>query len=112
MIMRSCPIGTHYHNSNIHCGKCHKNYYELVDRIGERYHLIGDSNCNVRILNNHPIWLFDRLDEIESAGISNMWLILTDEDKEKVDDIITNFENKGKFDRRNFTRGHYSNRPL
>ena len=112
MIMRSCPVGTHYHNSKIHCERCHKNYYELVDRVGERYHLIGDSDCNTRILNNRPIWLLDRVDEIESLGISNLWFILTDESKEKVREIITDFENQSKFDRRLHTRGHYSNRPL
>ncbi len=112
MIMRSCPIGTYYGNDQLHCGKCHKNYYELVDRMGEKYHIVGDANCNIRVLNNHPIWLFDQLDEIESIGVSNLWLILSDETKEKVDATITNFENKGKFDRRNFTRGHFLKRPL
>lgn len=113
MIMRSCPIGTVYKNKDIHCGKCHKNKYELVDRIGEKYHVIGDANCNVRILNNHPIYLFDRLDELSEIGVTNIWFVLTDEGEEKTSEIIARFENnKSEFDRFNFTRGHYNKRPL
>jgi len=113
MIMRSCPIGTKYHNKNIHCNRCHNKTYELIDRIGEKYHLVGDSNCNIRVLSNRPIYLLDVLDEIEEIGITNYWLILTDEDKEKVVDILNAYNSKsGNFNRNKHTRGHYTGRPL
>jgi len=113
MIMRSCPIGTHYNNHTIHCERCHKKKYELEDRIGEKYHLIGDSDCNIRILNSRPIFLFDRIKEIKEMGINSLWLILSDEDKEKVTDILDNLDNQdGEFKRNKYTRGHYNNRPL
>lgn len=113
MIMRSCPIGTIYENQNIHCGKCHKNKYELIDRVGEKYRLLGDENCNVRILNNHPLCLFDRTDELMENGLTNFWFVLTDESEEKVSEIIAHFKSRNfEFDRFKYTRGHYNKRPL
>ena len=114
MIMRSCPIGVHYKNKQIHCQRCHQNKYELVDRIGEKYRVIGDSSeCNTRILSNHPIFLLDRMYEIRKMGAENLWIILTDEHEEKVDELITHLENNdGEFNRFNLTRGHYNKRPL
>ena len=67
--MKSCPIGTIYQNQNIHCNKCHKHTYKLVDRINEEYRLIGDENCNIHVLSNKPICLFNKLDELEKLNI-------------------------------------------
>ena len=112
MIMRSCPVGSFYKNKAIHCNKCHIHNYELIDRTSEHYRLIGDSECNVRILNNLPLYLLDKQDELNELGIKSHYFIFTDEDKEKVADILNRYSNKTKFDDFEFTRGHFNDRPL
>lgn len=112
MIMRSCPIGTHYKNKNIHCNRCHHQKYELQDHIGEKYTLIGDSNCNVRVLCNKCLYLFDRFYEIKDMGVTNIYLLFTDEGEERMEEILDDFNNKkDSFNRFKYTRGHYNKRP-
>ena len=80
--------------------------------IGDYYRFIGDSECNVRILNNLPLYLLDKQDELNELGIKSHYFIFTDEDKEKVADILNRYSNKTKFDDFEFTRGHFNDRPL
>ena len=113
MIMHSCPIGTHFKNESIHCQRCHLKNYELRDRTGAKYRLIGDASCNIRMLNDKPIFLLDKEAELRDLGIQNFYLLFTDEDKEKVIDIIDHYMNKdGLFSKSQYTRGHYLERPL
>ena len=108
MIMKSCPVGTLYNNKGTHCNRCHKNKYELEDRIGARYRLIGDPNCNTRVLLDKPICLFNKLDEIENNNIVP-YILFTDENESKVNDVMNSY-----FDRKNMqntTKGHYLRRP-
>ncbi len=113
MIMKSCPIGTFYKNKNIHCERCHKNLYELNDRIGVRYRLIGDSSCNTRILMDKPINLLDKIDEINNNGVNLIYIHFTDEAKEKVNEILTHYlDNRLTYNASKYSRGHYNRRPL
>ena len=113
MIMRSCPVGTFYQNKAIHCNKCHIHNYELKDRTSENYKLLGDSECNTRILNNNPIYLLDKQDELLDVGVKSHYFIFTDEDKEKVTEIITRYLDKdSSYSKFEYTRGHYQKRPL
>ena len=113
MIMRSCPIGTFYKNKGTHCNKCHTNTFQLRDRTNEDYVLVGDSECNSRILNNKPIYLIDKIDEIEELGIKSHYFIFTDEDKEKVESVITHYlDRDSSYSKVECTRGHYQKRPL
>lgn len=113
MIMRSCPIGNVYGNKGIHCNRCHNHKYELNDRMNERYWLIGDSECNTKIINNRPIYLIDREQELRDFGIESMYFAFTDENNQTITRIIEEyFEGKGKFLRFEHTRGHYQKRPL
>ena len=110
MIMKSCPIGTVYKNKVIHCNRCHQNSFELKDRVGAKYKLIGDSNCNIRVLSDKPICLFDKIDELNSIGVSVGYLILTDEYSKKATEVIDcMFDNTIVKDS---TFGHYKKRPL
>lgn len=110
MIMRSCPIGTFYNNTNIRCNRCKNHHYELVDRIGEHYTLISDNSCNIRVILNKPIYLLDKMKELKNIGVNVGYLLFTDEEKEKVSELLTNYysenTNKGPY------RGHYNKRPL
>ena len=111
MIMKSCPIGTYYSNKGLHCNRCHKHKCELEDRIGVRYRLLGDNNCNTRILLDKPICLFDKLNELESMEI-NPYLLFTDEDEELVSEVINAFfANKNPLSVKS-SKGHYLRRPL
>lgn len=113
MIMRSCPVGTHFNNSVTKCERCHKHIYELNDRTGEKYRLIGDSECNTRLLNNKPIFLLDEIEKFENLGIVSYHFIFTDEDKEKVNELVTHYlDNNSVFSKNEHTRGHYQKRPL
>ena len=113
MIMRSCPIGTVYGNKGIHCNKCHMHNYELKDRTSAKYQLIGDSECNTRILNDQPIYLLDKQDEILELGIKSHYFVFTNEDKEKVADILNHYFDKDSYySSIEYTRGHYNKRPL
>lgn len=111
MIMKSCPIGTHYNNSNIKCNRCKNHHYELVDRIGEHYTLISDDSCNIRVLQNKPIYLLDKFDELKNIGVSVGYLLFTDEQKEKVSELLTNFYENNRLVKAP-NRGHYNKRPL
>ena len=112
MIIRSCPIGNYYQNKANHCERCHINTIELRDRIGEKYVMVGDENCNIRLLNNLPIYLIDKQDELFETGINNYYFILNDFDKEKMSDLIAHFTNKDSFDRKLYTQGHFNDRSL
>ena len=113
MIMRSCPIGTFYKNTANNCQRCHINNYELVDREGYKYKLLGDSSCNIRILLDKPIYLLDKEQDFKNLGINKFWFLFTDENKNDVREILTTFLNKdSKFDKKEHSRGHYIDRPL
>lgn len=113
MIMRSCPIGTYYKNQNIKCNRCHRKMYELKDRTGEKYALVGDSECNTKILNNRPIYLLDRFEEMQEIGISSYYFLFNFESKNEAYSLIhEHIENNPNFNRFKHTRGHYQKRPL
>ncbi len=111
MIMKSCPIGTHFGNKGIHCDRCHKHVYELNDRMHCRYHMIGDKNCNIRILMDRPIYLLDKMDELINIHVSSFYLQFTDEDEDKCYDVLYSLDNEGETDI-DYTRGHYIKRAI
>ncbi len=107
MIMRSCPIGTAYNNRKLHCQKCHQDKYYLRDRMKVDFPIYGDDDCNIHVLNSKPIYLLDKLDEIEELHISNVYLNFTFENEEDVTKLL---ENTYACDA--YTRGHYLKRAL
>lgn len=113
MIMKSCPIGTKYNNKKTHCNLCHKNEYLLVDRMNESYQLLGDSECNIRVFNNKPIYLLDKIDELEKIGINSFCFSMTNETKKEASELIKNlYSNTSSYNKSKHTRGHYFKRPL
>ncbi len=111
MIMKSCPIGTFYKNKAIHCARCHSHVYELNDRMNCRYHMIGDKNCNIRILMDRPIYLLDKIDELRNINVTNFYLRFTDENEGKCYDILESLDNDGGTEI-DYTRGHYNKRAI
>lgn len=116
MIMKSCPIGTYYHNKNIHCNKCHVNQYYLKDRIGEMFPLIGDENCNTRILDSQILYLLDHEKELINLHVNNFYLNFTLENDLEINKIINNaFNNLDKKDtifNKDYSSRHYFSRAL
>jgi len=109
MVLKSCPIGTVFGNKGLHCNRCHNHEYELVDRVGARYKLIGDANCTTRLLNDKPICLFKKLSEIREENITPV-ILLVDENKNDAEGICASFNNETLIS--NTTLGHFNKRPL
>jgi len=110
MIMKSCPIGCFYHNKSIQCGRCLNNNYALKDRMGVIYPLISDSNCNIRILNNRPISLISKINQLENIGVSNYIIQFTDEDDETRKQITSCILNNQSIYLNEITLGHFEKR--
>ncbi|MCQ2797551.1 MAG: U32 family peptidase [Bacilli bacterium] len=111
MIMKSCPIGTYFNNKAKHCNRCHNHVYQLNDRMNCKYHMIGDKDCNIRILMDRPIYLLDKINELRDMNVSNFYLSFTDEDEDKCYDVLSSLDNDGEtcID---YTRGHYNKRAI
>lgn len=105
MIMKSCPIGTYYHQTKEHCNLCHNADFSLKDRLNVDFPLYGDEHCDVHVLNSLPIYLLDRIDEIIKLKINHIYMNFTIETPKDIDNII----NEGSLNK--FTRGHFNKRP-
>ena len=113
MIMKSCPIGSLFNNKAIHCERCHIKKYEIKDIKGVRYHLVGDQNCNMKVLLDKPIYLLDQLSRLDSQNFISKYLIFSDENKDEIDKILKEIENNNfEYNFKKHTRGHFINRPL
>ncbi|MCQ2773120.1 MAG: U32 family peptidase [Bacilli bacterium] len=111
MLLRSCPIGTIYGNKKTHCERCHNHHYELKDRVGARYTLIGDRNCNTRVLLDRPIYLIDKIEELHNLGISNIYLRFIDENDDTLDEVVMSIWNKENV-AIDYTRGHFTKKAI
>ncbi|MDX9692271.1 MAG: DUF3656 domain-containing protein, partial [Acholeplasmataceae bacterium] len=95
MISKYCPIQKTFKTKD-DCLLCEKNQYELKDRVGMKYPLIHDGQCNIRIMHQKPLNLFFYLKELEESGINAFRIDLTTEKKDEIQDIIKNYE-KARF---------------
>ena len=69
MMTKYCPIAKTY-KTNPHCHLCEKNQYALEDRLNQKYPLLHDGSCHLRILHSKPIHLFQYMDELKMSKIS------------------------------------------
>ena len=113
MVIKSCVVGTVNKNKMLHCNKCHTSKFELKDRMGVKFRLIADENCQTRLINPYPLYLVDKIQELKELGIYSFYLMFNDE----MDDIPYIIENvvDNLFDEKSimsskFTRGHYFKR--
>jgi putative protease len=105
-------IAKNMHNDAKFCQMCHLHHYELIDRLGNALPIIGDSQCNMRILNPKRLNLIDYVGEMADMGIKKLAMIFTTESKEEIMEAIKAFTKalaKEKTDFRdvNDTYGHY-----
>lgn len=69
MISKYCPIAKTM-KTKPNCHLCEMAQYHLMDRIGLKFPLIQDGNCNLRILNHKPLQLIEYAKEMMDMGVS------------------------------------------
>lgn len=103
MTSENCLIKTNY-------GKCvcnDRRFFSVIDRKGKEFPVLSRKfNCTNTVYNSAPVYMGDRLDEIERAGVSAIRLVFTNEDKNTVKEILSMYKKRQKptFD---YTRGHF-----
>ncbi len=97
MITRNCPV-----KNRIGCDKC-KKQGTLTDRKGYKFSVKCSSYPCVEILNPLPVYLGDRISEINTDFVH---FYFTDEAKDEVSDLVKMYKNGDKFSAK-YTRGLY-----
>lgn len=102
MTSENCLIKTHY-------GKCNckdRKFFSVFDRKGKEFPVMSRKfNCINTVYNSAPVYMGDRLNEIEKTGVSAIRLVFTTEDKNTVKEIISMYS-KGQKANFEYTRGH------
>ncbi|MDO4617920.1 MAG: DUF3656 domain-containing protein [Clostridia bacterium] len=101
MLLRACPLKM--------SGVCRgEGGYSLKDRQGEIFPIECGKNCVSEIFNSKPIYMADKLSEIEQSGVSGLQLWFLDEDYDETLDIIKKYKGEGDLTPpEEFTRGHF-----
>ena len=97
MLSRNCPV-----KNDIGCFECDK-HGRLTDRKGMEFPVMCSDFPCVEMLNCHPLYMLDRLDEVKTDFIHFYFSI---ESKKQVEKVIALYENRGKPDFK-YTRGLY-----
>lgn len=97
MLTRNCPV-----KNRLGCGNC-MNQGTLTDRKGYKFQVKCSSYPCVEIFNPLPIYLGDRMDEINTDFIH---FYFTDESKSDIEKIVNMYKSGDKYDGR-YTRGLY-----
>lgn len=97
MLTRNCPI-----KNGKTCAECGSNSY-LTDRMGVKFPVVCSNSCS-EVLNSRPVYLADRLGEIENVDFITLYF--TKETKEEAGRIIEKCV-KGEKPDGEFTRGLY-----
>ena len=97
MLNRNCPV-----KNDIGCFECDK-HGRLTDRKGMEFPVMCSDFPCVEMLNCHPLYMLDRLDEVKTDFIHFYFSI---ECKKQVEKVIALYENRGKPDFK-YTRGLY-----
>jgi putative protease len=94
MISKYCPITKSEGIFKQNCNICSHNDYALVNEKQERFELIREGYCNLRVLHSKTINLIDYVEDIVSIGVKTIRLDFTTETKEEVKMVIKAFQNK------------------
>lgn len=106
MLMKNCPVKA--------AGRCqkHKNIYSLRDRKNEEFPILCSQGCIAQLINSKPVFMADKLQDLNKLKISYVKLIFTVENFSQCDKIIGMYQNAlngniSKLRENTFTRGHY-----
>lgn len=97
MLTRNCPI-----RNGKTCDECKSNSY-LTDRMNKKFPVVCSFGCS-EILNSQPIYMGDRMKEIENLDFITFYF--TKEKKELCEAVLDAYR-KGKSVKGEFTRGLY-----
>lgn len=97
MLTRNCPI-----KNGKTCDECKSNSY-LTDRMNKKFPVVCSWGCS-EILNSQPIYMGDRIDEIENMDFITFYF--TKEKRELCDAVLDSYR-KGKSVKGDYTRGLY-----
>ncbi|MEE1320309.1 MAG: DUF3656 domain-containing protein [Acutalibacteraceae bacterium] len=97
MLTRNCPI-----RNGKTCDECKSNSY-LTDRMNKKFPVVCSFGCS-EILNSQPIYMGDRMKEIENLDFISFYF--TKEKKELCEAVLDAYR-KGKSVKGEFTRGLY-----
>mgnify|MGYP005962420861 CR=1 FL=1 len=86
MISKYCFLNTYVNKEKI-CNECAKDYY-LVDKYNKKFP-IRSENCYMKILNYKDINYLDKIDKLQSIGVTNYKIILDRENIEEIKLIIS-----------------------
>jgi putative protease len=81
MISKYCPIAKTF-KTNQDCHLCEKNQYYLEDRLKQKYPLVHDGNCHLRILHAKTLNLLDYANELQKHRITCRIHLTTEDEKE------------------------------
>lgn len=109
MLMANCVI-----KSNGLCGgesTCGKGEFALLDRKGEKFP-VQPTKCGNVIYNTKPVYMADRMDEVQAMGVDAVRLCFVDEDYDACKRVIEEYfkglsGEKVNAPNGNFTRGHF-----
>lgn len=89
MHLKHCIISDHYFKKKkIGCNMCQKGNYYLVDRKGEKFRILTDSNCNNLVFNSRCIYL----NKLNNLDVDYILLSFSDENAEMVKLIYQEFK--------------------
>lgn len=89
MVSKYCIQNTYIGNGEkTNCNLCKKNRYFLEDKFKNKYEIIKNSDCNMRIIDYKNINLINEIINYKKIGIKLFRFILNDEDENKINEII------------------------
>ena len=102
MTVQNCVVKS----AHGHCG-CGDSHYLLKDRKGMEFPLFANKGaCTNTIYNCKPLYMADRLNEIDMTSVESLRFIFTVESPEEIKAVYRMYKDGAKADF-DFTRGHY-----
>lgn len=91
MIMKYCPIQT-FESGKKYCNYCHMHSYYLKDIKGQRFPLIGDEECHMRILSFEPYKRIKDMKSFQNMDITSYQLRFTIETFDVVVKVLQEYK--------------------
>lgn len=80
MVSKYCILNTYLGNGQkTNCNICKNNRYYLEDKYKNKYEIIKNNDCNMRIIDYKNINMIDEIQKYKEIGINNFRFILNDE---------------------------------
>lgn len=87
MVLENCIIKSQL-KLNRHCQQCHLHEYYLKDTKNQRYRLLGDDECRMKVYHFSTFNKIEKIEDYQKMGISNFGISLTFEKENEVKQLI------------------------